>query len=162
MLYRPFLKKTFRVIVTAFLYLFYYLFIFFLLRLLTGRSHPLTSIFIMLVVAIYFHEETTWAIRNFIDRTFYRIIFKVNTSLNEFNIELNSTLDYQQLIDKFIAFLKHTFPAQRWAFYLCWGEDYELFADNRVSVGLPQLVKLPDCSTMDRITRGEADFHSFQ
>lgn len=157
---RPYLKKLFRVFLTSLIYLLYFLILYYLLDLLLGIKHPAPAGLIMLVIAVYFHEPTTWAVRHFIDRNFYRKIFSINKSLNQFNIELNSTLDFQELVNKLIAFLEQTFPDQAWAFYLCWGEDFELFKDNRMDSPIPKLIKLPPTGKMDEILTHEINFHT--
>ena len=159
---RPYLKKLLRVFVTSILYILLFLFWYYLLYLVAGLRYPTLALFITLMIAIYFHDETTWAIRNFIDRNFYRKIFSINRRLEAFNKEMNSTLDFQMLIQKFIDFLKKTFPDNSWAFYFCWGEDFELFESNRISAELPKLVALPENRELDKIFPNRDEFYSLE
>lgn len=157
---RPYFKKFLRVFLTSLVYILFFLVWYFVLEILLGIRHPAPALFITLMITIYFHEQTTYIIRDFIDKTFYRRIHAVNRSLNNFNVELNSTLDYQTLIRKFIQFLKTTFPENSWAFYLRWGEDYELFEQNRIEEKISKLFKLPTNAILDKILKEEIDFHS--
>jgi phosphoserine phosphatase RsbU/P len=159
---QPYLKKLLRVFITSILYILFFLIWYYLLYLTLGLRHPTLALFITLMLAIYFHEETTWAVRNFIDRNFYRKIFSINRHLEAFNKEMNSTLDFQILIQKFIDFLKKTFPDNSWAFYFCWGEDFELFESNKISAKLPKLVTLPENRELDKIFPNRDEFYSLE
>lgn len=132
------------------------------LYFLLGWRNPTIALFITLMIAIYFHEKTTGVVRNFIDKNFYRNIFSVNRHLTVFNLELNSTLDFQILIRKFIDFLKKAFPENTWAFYFCWGEDFELFDSNPVNEDLPNLIKLPRTPALDKIFEDRQEFYVIQ
>ncbi len=156
---RAYLKKLLRVFITAIINLLlflvlYYGFFFF------GITHPAPAFFITLIITIFSHENITKAIRYFIDKNIYRRIYNINRSLEKFNLELNSTLDFQLIIDKFQAFLLDTFPDHTWAVYLCWGEDLELFKWNRLTEKLPKLIRLPDTEILNKAIKNEIDFHS--
>jgi sigma-B regulation protein RsbU (phosphoserine phosphatase) len=159
---RPYLKKLLRVFLTSILYILLFLCLYYLLYLVTGLRHPTVALFITLMITVYFHDETTWAIRNFIDRSFYRKIFSINRHLEAFNKEMNSTLDFQVLIQKFIEFLKNTFPENSWAFYFCWGEDFELFESNKISLELPKLVALPENRELDKVFPNRDEFYALE
>ena len=100
---------------------------------------------------MFFHDEISWQVRNFIDKNFYRRIFRINQSIDKFNIELNSTLDFQIIIERFLDFLKTAFTQNDWVFYYCWGEEYELFGTNMNPDLLPKLVSLPPAQELDLI-----------
>ncbi len=152
----------FRVLLTSFLYILFYAVLHYFIR----KYYPLYSswiaLFITFVITVFFHEQITWAIRNFVDRNFYRKIFVINQSLNSFNMELNSTPDFQLIIEKFISFLKNSFRDNAWSFYYCWGEDYELFATNVSRTGIPKLIRLPADQDLSKIFRNENDFFPLQ
>jgi len=111
---------------------------------------------------LFFHDQLTWMVRNFIDKNFYRKIFKINQAIGQFNVELNSTLEFQIIIDRFINFLGSSFRENSWAFYYCWGDDYELFGTNTEWEHLPKLVKLPVARELDKIYQKEIDFHTLR
>jgi sigma-B regulation protein RsbU (phosphoserine phosphatase) len=159
---RPNIKKSFRVLLTSLLYLLFYgVLQYFLSKIIQSYSSWI-ALFITFVITIFFYEQITWAVRNFIDRNFYRKIFAINQSLNGFNVELNSTLDFQKLIEKFIAFLGKAFRQNTWSFYYCWGEEYELFSTNDSEIGVPKLIKLPGDRELDQIFKNEIDFFNLE
>jgi serine phosphatase RsbU (regulator of sigma subunit) len=83
----------------------------------------------------------------------------LNKLIDKFDQELNTTLDFQLIIDKYIQFLKEAFRDHQWAFYYCWGEDYELFSSNRIEADIPKLIRLPDSAQLDRILKNQTDFY---
>ncbi|MBN2367206.1 MAG: GAF domain-containing protein, partial [Calditrichaeota bacterium] len=144
------------------LYILFFLVLSCFFEFIFQTSEPVFPLFILLIITLFFHEQITWAIRNFIDRNFYRKIFTLNQSLAKFNVELNSTLDFQLIIEKFINFMKNSFNDHVWTFYYCWGEDYELFSTNRTDDEIPKLLKLPGNSDLNKILKDEIEFFSLQ
>ncbi len=157
---RPYRKKMLRVFITGLTGLVLFVVLYHGILWLFGFRYPGPAFFITLVVIIYFYESITRIIRYFIDKSFYRRIFSINRELDKFNIELNSTLDFQLIIKKFDAFLKRTFGDYTWAFYLRWGEDFELFKWNRLEKTLPKLINLPDTKALNKIFKDQIDFYS--
>ena len=155
---RPVLKKLFRVVLTAFLYLLFFLFCYYLLKIIPGIRHPAPAVFISLVVSLYFHEEITWKVRNFIDKNFYHKIFVISQSLSEFNVKLNSIMEYRLLVQEFCSFLKNTFTGHCWAFYLSYGEKYELMDSGQIDTRLPQLISLASEKMQTDISKRQIDF----
>ncbi|GAB4363790.1 MAG: hypothetical protein Kow0042_01960 [Calditrichia bacterium] len=155
---RPFFKKLFRVTLTSMLYAGLFLVLYYGLDFLLHVQHPVVAFLITVFITIYFHDNITWEIRKFIDKNFYRKVFALNTLLDRFNLELNSTLDYQVLIEKFVQFLKEAFPNLGWVFYLRWGEDYELLESNRVEVNVPNLINLSEKNLLESIPKETIDF----
>jgi sigma-B regulation protein RsbU (phosphoserine phosphatase) len=146
------------VVLTSLLYTLFSLIIFYLLKVFFNLHFPLIAVFISLTIVLFFHDRITWLVRNFIDKNFYRKIFKINQAIDQFNVELNSTLEFQIIIDRFINFLDTSCRENKWAFYYCWGEEYELFGTNIEGEQLPKLVKLPVARELDHIYTREIDF----
>ncbi len=155
---RPYIKKMFRILLMSVLYILFFLTLSYFLEIFFDWKEPVLPIFIVLSLTLFFHDQISWAIRNFIDRNFYRRIFALNQALNNFNVELNSTLDFRLIIEKFIQFMENSFPYNNWTFYYCWGEDYELFSTSGNSENIPKLIKLPDNSVLNQILKDEFDF----
>ncbi len=158
--FRPNFKRFIRVVLTSLLYTLFILIWYYLLVFLFNIDYPFLAFFLVLIAVLFFHDQLTWRIRNFIDKKFYRRIFAVTQSLNRFNIELNSTLDFQLIIKKFTYFMKETFADHSWVFYYCWGQDYEMFASHQVNDSLPQLIQLPGDRVLNEIFNDEIDFFS--
>ncbi|MCK4892347.1 MAG: SpoIIE family protein phosphatase [Calditrichia bacterium] len=159
---RPNFKKLLRIAITSLLYTLFYLIVFYTLNFFFHINFPFVSLFISLTIALFFHDRVTWMVRNFIDKNFYRKIFKINQSIDQFNVELNSTLEFQIIVDRFINFLEMSFRENKWAFYYCWGEDYELFGSNINQDDLPKLIKLPVARELDKIYPKEIDFQALR
>ena len=155
---RPNFKKLLRVSFTGFLYSLFFLGLYFVIDYLFDVEFPFIAFFISITIALFFHDEISWQVTNFIDKNFYRRIFRINQSIDKFNVELNSTLDFQIIIDKFTHFLKTSFLQNDWAFYYCWGNDFELFGTNMKPELLPNLVTLPTAKEMDLIYPTVSDF----
>jgi len=156
---RPILKKLLRVVLTSLVYALFFLLLHSLFKYLFHVNQPFISLFISLVIALFYHEQVTAVIRYLIDKSLYRKFYAVNQALNDFNLELNTTLDLKLMIEKFSGFLRATFHEHQWAFYYRWGEDYELFASSVTDGDLPKLLKLPKRLTLDQIFKREMDFY---
>lgn len=158
MIGRPILKKTLRVFLTSLLFLAFFEIFYLDFRFFAGISDPVVPLFLTLLIGLFFYDEITRFIRNFIDRNFYREIFHLSQSLNQFDKELNATLEFQQLLDNFIRFLRGKFTGHHWAFYLCWGDDYELMARHPAALELPELIKVRDKQAFLNLFRKKLDF----
>ncbi|OGB66897.1 MAG: hypothetical protein A2Y94_02310 [Caldithrix sp. RBG_13_44_9] len=154
------MKKLLRVVLTSLVYVLFFLLLNSLFLNLFDINHPAVSLFITLVIVLFYHEQITAVIRYVIDISLYRKFYAVNQALNDFNLELNTTLDLKLMIEKFSGFLRATFHEHEWAFYYRWGEDYELFASSVTDGDLPKLLKLPKRLSLDRIFKGEMDFYA--
>lgn len=110
---------------------------------------------------INYHEQTTFKVRNFIDKNFYKKIYKINQDLADFNQELNKATEFSVLLQKFENFLKDSLQHYTWAFYLKWGEDYQLVNSNDLDKTVPELIKLPPKNVLSNIAQKEAEFFSF-
>jgi sigma-B regulation protein RsbU (phosphoserine phosphatase) len=159
---RPILKKLLRVFLTSLIYVVFFLLLNYLFLNLFKINQPAVSLFITLLIVLFYHEQITAVIRYLIDKSLYRKFYAVNQALNDFNLELNTTLDLKLIIEKFSSFLRTTFHEHQWAFYYRWGEDYELFAYNVHSGDLPKLLKLPKHPALDRVFKREIDFFILQ
>lgn len=157
---RPILKKMLRVVMTSALYVLFFSLVHSFFAYIFSLHQPLLSLFITLVIVLFYHEQITSVVRYVIDKSLYRKFYTVNQALNEFNLELNTTLDLKLIIEKFSKFLKSTFPEHGWAFYYRWGEEYELFAHNIPNQDqLPKLITLPSVDRLDRLFKKQMDFY---
>jgi len=137
----PFFKKTLRILLTSALFALWFVLVSVFLSWL-GVHSSLLAFFLVLIPGLYYYEEITRFIRNFVDRNFYQELYRISTSFQQFNRELNATLEYPVLIQKFKKFLQENFSDHAWAFYLCWGRDYELMAYHPADLPLPSLIKV--------------------
>lgn len=156
------IKKSFRIFLTSLLYTVFFLVLYYFFYILFGLRHPSIALFIMLIFTLFFHDEITWKIRNFIDKNFYRKVFLTNQSLNIFNVKLNSSLDFQKTIDAFIEFLKNTFPGNAWTFFYRWGEDFELFESHGIQESIPKLLQFPKATWLKKKFCEKLDFFPLQ
>ncbi len=155
---QPIIKKFFRVGLTALIFSVIFLILYYVFGLLIGFKHPILAIFITLFFLVYFYEQITDSIRNFIDKNFYRKIFAITQDLNALNQDLNKTTDFSQLTGRFVKFLKHSLAEYSWAFYLKWGEEFELFEKNSIDIKLPRLINLSKDNPLKKIPKSEIDF----
>jgi sigma-B regulation protein RsbU (phosphoserine phosphatase) len=156
---QPLFKKLLRIEITTVLYILVIIAVYHLLKSLFHITHPAIALFITLSTLIFYHEQISLKIRYFIDKNLYHNIYRINKLADNFNFTLSSTLDFQEIVARFIQFLQEAFGVHQWAFYYCWGEDYELFASNKITQDIPKLVKLPETTRLDELLKNGADFY---
>ena len=156
---QPLLKKLLRIEITTILYILLIVAVYHLLESLFNITHPAIALFITLSALLFYHEQISLKIRYFIDKSLYHNIYRINKLADNFYVTLSSTLDFQEIVERYSQFLKEAFEDHQWAFYYCWGEDYELFASNNILQDLPKLVKLPGTTRLDELLINGVDFY---
>ncbi len=154
----PVFKKILRIVITVSLWALAFGLVQWIFRQVGIRSSIL-AFFLVLVPALYYYDEITRLVRNFVDKNFYQEIYRISTSFQQFNRELNATLDYSLLIEKFKKFLHENFDQHAWAFYLCWGRDYELMAYHPSQLKLPDLIKVEHKQAFLELFKENVAFH---
>jgi len=134
---KPLFKKFLRIGITSFIYVLVILSFYHLFQFVFQITYPAITLFIILSFLLFYHEQISSKIRYLIDKNLYHKIYRINKLVDKFDITLNSTLDFQKIVDHYIQFLGDAFDDHQWAFYYCWGEDYELFASNKIADTLP-------------------------
>ena len=158
---KPLFKKFLRIGITSFIYVLVILSFYHLFQFVFQITYPAITLFIILSFLLFYHEQISSKIRYLIDKNLYHKIYRINKLVDKFDITLNSTLDFQKIVDHYIQFLGDAFDDHQWAFYYCWGEDYELFASNKIADTLPKLIKLPETTRLDELLKNKTDFYPF-
>lgn len=109
--------------------LIYYSFLW-MLTWLWGRPLPSTAFLLTIMLIVVYRGKLTEVTQKIIDKSFYHKLYRLKKAVRTFNAELNSTIEYDILLQKSLDFLAQTFNASQYAIYLYKGVGFERLPHN--------------------------------
>ncbi len=114
-----------------------------LTTVITGNSMPSVAFLLTVILLITNRGKLTNFIQTWIDKSFYQTLYRLKRSTDNFDDELNSTLEFDVLLNKCQAFLDYTFTPEQYTAYVYNGTGFERLYNASTNGNSNRIIEFP-------------------
>lgn len=124
-----------------------------------GATYP-AFILTMLLVVTQRGKLSEW-IQKVVDKSFYHTLYRLKKAAHSFNRELDSSIEYDVLLQQFTHFLNETFKAGHYAIYLYHGGAFQYLNHAGSPAPASKIIKFP-LKFSDTLFDADIRFHAIE